>query len=105
MSVKYGEKTGIEFVYAKSEDSTIIHAIAQDSELPEIMARLEPGLKPAWKLRIRNYTKHTDIFEGVCPRGRAFAEKVAREIIRGCFSRLGKRRRMAANKAKKAEVK
>ena len=103
MSVKIENKAGIKFTCVKKADETMIHAFAPNSGLPEIMARLEPGLKPAWNIRIWECNNHTAIFDAVCFRGRSFAERIASFAIRGCFSRLGKRRRLTANKQKKAE--
>ncbi len=104
MSVKIISKAGIEFTFVKKADETMIHAFAPNSELPDTMARLQSGIESVWMIRIWECKNHTTIFDAVCFRGRSFAEKVAREAIRGCFSRLGKRRRLTANKQKR-EVK
>ena len=105
MSVKIESKAGIVFTYVKKAEETMIHAIAPDSELPSIMASLTIGIESVWHIHIWECKNQTTIFDGVCDRGRSFAERIARFAIRGCFSRLGKHRRMTANKAKTAEVK
>jgi hypothetical protein len=66
---------------------------------------LTPVGKNAWNIYVIDITNTRPIFQGISLRGRAFSEKLAREMIRGVYSRLGKRRRMTDNKAKKAEVK
>lgn len=105
MSEEVEKKSGILFAYDRMPEKTIILAGAHDSELPMIAAILsivkESGI---WLIRISDFTNNSSICDAVCFRGRSFAERLAREMIRGVFSRLGKRRRMAANKPKKAEV-
>ena len=105
MSVKIENKAGIKFTYVKMADETMIHAFAPNSGLPDIMAHLTPGLVSTWKIHIWECKNQTTIFDGVCDRGRSFAERIASFAISGCFSRLGKRRRLTANKQKKAGVK
>ena len=105
MSEEIEKKLGVKFTYAKMADVTIVKGVAPDSELPEIVATLEPGIESSWKVRISDITKDSVIFDGVCYRGKTFAERFARFAIKGIFSRLGKRHRMTANKAKIAEVK
>jgi hypothetical protein len=104
MSEEVQKKSGVKFTYAKMEDVTIVKGVAPDSELPEIVATLEPGIDSSWKVRISDITRDSVIFDGVCYRGKTFAERFARFAIKGIFSRLGKRRRMTTNKQKKAEV-
>ena len=99
------KKRGVKFTYAKMADVTIVKGVAQDGEHPEIIATLEPGIVSSWKVRISDITRDSVIFDGRCYRGKAFAERIARFAILGIYSRLGKRRRMMANKQKKAEVK
>ena len=101
MSEVIEKKLGIKFTYVKKEDETMIHAIALDSELPGIMASLTPGIESTWKIHIWECRNQTTIFDGVCYRGRSFAERVARNAIKACFSKLGKKRRATANKQKK----
>jgi hypothetical protein len=105
MSEEVEKKLGVKFTYAKMADVTIVKGVAPDSELPEIVATLEPGIDSSWKVRISDITRDSVIFDGVCYRGKTFAERFARFAIKGIFSHLGKRSRMAANKQKKAEVK
>ena len=99
------KKRGVKFTYAKMADVTIVKGVAPDSELPKIIATLEPGIGSSWKVRISDITKDSVIFDGVCYRGRTFAERIARFAIRGIYSRLGKHRRLTASRQKKAEVK
>jgi hypothetical protein len=99
------KKPGVKFTYAKMADVTIVKGVVPDSELPKIIATLEPGIGSSWKVRISDITRDSVIFDGVCYRGKTFAERIARFAIRGCFSRRCKRYRMIANKQKKAEVK
>ena len=106
MSEEVEKKSGITFSYDKSiENQTTIVAHADDKELPIILAILVRKNDTAWWIGVTDITHGKPILDACCYRGRSFAEKVAREAIRGCFSRLGKRRRMTANKQKKAEVK
>ena len=99
------KKRGVKFTYAKMADVTIVKGVASDSELPKIIATLEPGIGSSWKVRISDITKDSVIFDGVCYRGKTFAERIARFVIRGIYSRLGKHRRLTASRQKKAEVK
>lgn len=101
MSEVIEKKLGIEFTYYKEEDATIIRAIAPDSELPKIMASLTPKTESTWTINIWECKNHTTIFAGVCSRGRSFADRIARNAIRACFSKLGKKRRATANKQKR----
>lgn len=106
MSEVIEKKSGITFSYEKSvENQTTIVAHADDKELPVILAILVRKNDTAWWIGVTDITHGIPIFDAVCYRGRGFAEKLAREAIRGCFSRFGKRRRLMANKQKKAEVK
>jgi len=99
------KKRGVKFTYAKMADVTIVKGVAPDSELPKIIATLEPGMGSSWKVRISDITKDSVIFDGVCYGGKAFAERIARFAIRGIYSRLGRHRRLTASRQKKAEVK
>ena len=104
MSEEVQKKSGIVFAYDRTEHLTTIIAKATDSELPKIAAFLSMVKESEiWRLRIADFTHNSSICDAVCFRGRSFAERLAREMILGCFSRLGKHRRMTANKAKKAE--
>jgi hypothetical protein len=106
MSEEVEKKSGIKFTYVHTKRTTTIVATANASELPLIAAMLDMVEESKiWRVRITDFTNGIPILDGVCYRGRSFAERVAREAIRGCFSHLGKRRRMTANKQKKAEVK
>ena len=106
MSEDVEKKSGITFSYDKSiENQTTIVAHADDKELPIILAILVRKNDTAWWIGVTDITHGKPIFDAVCYRGRSFAERVARQAIRGCYSRFGKRRRMTANKQKKAEVK
>ena len=105
MSEEVEKKSGVMFSYVRSERMTTIAASAFDSELPQLAAIIDMVEKSKiWHVRITNFKNGCPILDAVCYRGRSFAEKVAREAIRGCYSRLGKRRRMTANRQKKAEV-
>ena len=101
MGKEVQKKLGVKFTYAKMADVTIVKGVASDRELPKIIATLEPGIESSWKVRISDITKDSVIFDGVCYRGKAFAERIARFAIRGIYSRLGKKLRMMANKKKK----
>ena len=105
MSDEVEKKSGITFSYDKGiENQTTIVAHADDKELPIILAILVRKNDTAWWIGVTDITHGIPIFDAVCYRGRSFAERVARQAIRGCYSRLVKRRRMTANKQKKAEV-
>ena len=98
-------KSPILFTYVRSERMTTIAASAFDSELPQLAAIIDMVEESKiWRVRITNFKNGCPILDAVCYRGRSFAERIARFAIRGCFSRLGKRRRMTANKQKKAAV-
>ena len=106
MSEEVQKKSGITFSSDKSiKNQTTIVAHADDKELPIILALLVRKNDTTWWIGVTDITNGKPILDAVCYRGRVFAEKVAREAIRGCYSRLGKRRRMTANRQKKAEVK
>ncbi len=106
MSEEVQKKSGITFEYDRTEHITTIIATATDSELPLIAATLEMVIKSkVWRVLIDDFTNACPICDAVCFRGRSFAERLAREMIRGVYSRLGKHRRMTANKQKNAEVK
>lgn len=105
MSKEVQKKLGVKFTYAKMADVSIVKGVAPDSEVPEIIATLEPGIGSSWKVRISDITRDSVIFDGVCYRGKIFAERIAQNAILGCFSRLVKCRRLMANKQKKTEVK
>lgn len=106
MSEVIEKKSGITFEYDKRvENKTTIVAHTDDKELPVIFAIIVRKNDTAWWIGVTDITHGIPIFDAVCYRGRGFAEQVARQAIRGCYSRLGKRRRMAANRQKKAEVK
>ena len=95
-------KGTIVFAYDRTPEMTTILAKAPDSELPKIAAFLSMVKESeVWRLRIADFTNTSSICDAVCFRGRNFAERIAREMIRGVYSRLGRRRRMSANKAKK----
>lgn len=102
MSEVIEKKSGIEFTYDRTECTTTIVATAIASKLPLIAAMLDMVEESKiWRVRLTDFTNNCPILDGVCYRGRSFAEKLAREAIRGCFSRLSKRCRMTANKQKK----
>jgi hypothetical protein len=104
MSVKIESKAGIKFSYDKNEkDRMSILALPDDNKLPLILAVLTRKNDTTWWIGVTDITHRKPILDAVCYRGRLFAERIARFVIRGCFSRLGKRRRMTANKQKKAE--
>jgi hypothetical protein len=101
MSEEVQKKSGITFSYDKSiENQTSIVAHTDDKELPIVLAILVRKKDTAWWIGVTDITHGIPIFDAVCYRGRSFAERIARFAIRGCFSRLGKRRRMSANKQK-----
>jgi hypothetical protein len=101
MSEEVEKKSGITFSYDKSiENQTSIVAHTDDKELPIVLAILVRKKDTAWWIGVTDITHGIPIFDAVCYRGRSFAERIARFAIRGCFSRLGKRRRMSANKQK-----
>ena len=105
MSEEVEKKLGVTFSYDKSEENqTTIVAHADDKELPIILAILVRKNDTTWWIGVTDITNGKPILDAVCYRGRSFAEKMAREAIRGCYSRIGKRRRMTANKQKKAEA-
>ena len=92
-------KGPIAFTYVRSERMTTIAESAPDSELPKITAFLSMVKESEiWRLRIADFTNHSSICDAVCFRGRSFTERLARKAILGCFSHLGKRRRLTANK-------
>lgn len=100
------KKSGITFEYSRTEEMTTIIATANDHDLPKIFTRLKCSAFGVWAIEVSlipTYDKYSYgyIFHGCCFRGRSFAERIARFVIRGCFSRLGKHRRMTANKQKK----
>ena len=102
MSEEVEKKSGVMFEYDKSEENqTTIVAHADDKELPIILVLLVRKNDTTWWIGVTDITNGKPILDAVCYRGRVFAEKVAREAIRGCYSLLGKRRRMTANKQKK----
>lgn len=110
MSEEVEKKSGIKFSYDRSPEMTTIIATANNHELSKVFTRLKCSAFGVWAIEVSlepKYNKYNYgyVFHGCCFRGRSFAEKLAREVIRGCFSRLGKRRRVMANKQKKAEVK
>lgn len=107
MSEEVQKKSGITFEYSRAEDNTTIIATANDHELPRVFTRVKLAEFNIWAIEVSLVApgNYGYLFHGYCFRGRSFAEKLAREIIRGCFSRLGKHRRMTANKAKREEVK
>lgn len=106
MSEEVEKKSGIFFTYVRSDRMTTIAASAFDSELPQLAAIIDMVEESKiWRVRITNFKNACPIFDAVCYRGRSFAERVARFAIRGCYSRLGKKRRATANKQKIAEVK
>lgn len=110
MSEEVEKKSGIVFAYDRTPEMTNIFAKAPDSELPKIVAFLSMVKKSEiWRMRIAdftdNFTDNSSICDAVCFRGRSFTERLARNAILGVFSHLGKRRRLTANKQKKAEVK
>ena len=105
MSEEVEKKSGVTISYDKSvENQTTIVAHADDKKLPIILAILVRKKDTAWWIGVTDITHGIPIFDAVCYRGRSFAEKLARDAIRGLYSRFGKRRRMTANKQKKAEV-
>jgi hypothetical protein len=105
MSEVIEKKSGITFSCDKSvKNQTTIVAHTDDKELPIILAFLVWKKDTAWWIGVTDITHGKPIFDAVCYRGRSFAERIARFAIRGCFSCLGKRHRMTANKQKKAEV-
>lgn len=84
----------------ETPEMTTILAKASDSELPKIAAFLSMVKEyEIWRLRIADFTNNSSICDAVCFRGRSFAERLAREMIRGVYSRLGKHRRLTANKS------
>ena len=105
MSEVIEKKSGITFEYDKRvENKTTIVAHTDDKEPLIISAILARKNDTTWWICITDITHGKLILDAVCYRGRSFVEKLALEAIRGCFSRLGKRRRLMANKQKKAEV-
>ena len=107
MSEVIGKKSGITFSFDKSvENQTTIVATANDHDLPKVFTRVKLVKFNIWTIEVSLIApgNYGYTFHGFCYRGRSFSEKLAREIIRGCFSKLGKRRRITANKAKR-EVK
>jgi hypothetical protein len=104
MSEVIEKKSGVMFAYDRTPEITTIIAKVSDSRMPQIAAFLSMVKESeCWRIRIANFTNHQSICDAVCFRGRSFAERIARFAILGCFSHLGKRRRLTANKQKKAE--
>ena len=96
-------KGTIEFAYDRTPEMTTIIATANNHELPKVFTRLKRSSFGVWSIEVSlkptcDKYDYGYVFHGCCFRGRSFAEKLAREIIRGVYSRLGKRRRHAANK-------
>lgn len=95
-------KKNIEFAYDRTPEMTTILAKAPDLKLPTIAAFLSMVKESEiWRFRIADFTNNRSICDAVCYRGRWFAERLAREMIRGVYSRLGKHRRHTANMQKK----
>ena len=110
MSEEIEKKSGITFEYKRAEEMTTIIATANNHELPKVFTRLKCSAFGVWAIEVSlkpTYDKYDYgyVFYGCCFRGRSFAERIARFAILGCFSSLGKRRRLMSNKQKKAEVK
>lgn len=106
MNEEVEKKPGITFSYDRSPEMTTIIATANNHELPKVFTRLKCSAFGVWSIEVSlkpTYDKYNYgyVFHGCCFRGRSFAEKLAREVIRGCYSRLSKRRRMTANKQKR----
>ena len=106
MSEVIEKKPGITFEYSRTEEVTTIIATANDHDLPKVFTRLKCSAFDVWAIEVSleptcSKYNYGYVFHGCCFRGRSFAERIARVVIRGCFSRLGKRRRMTANKQKK----
>ena len=105
MSEEVEKKSGVTISYDKSvENQTTIVAHADDKELPIILAILVRKKDTAWWIGVTDITHGIPIFDAVCYRGRSFAERIARNAIKACFSKLGKKRRATANKQKRAEA-
>ena len=102
MSEEVEKKSGVTFSFDKSvENQTTIVAHADDKELPIILAILVQKNETTWWIGVTDITHGKPILDAVCYRGRSFAEQVARQAIRGCYSRFGKKRRATANKQKR----
>lgn len=90
MSEEIEKKSSITFSYDRTPEMTTILAKAPDSELPKIAAFLSMVKESEiWRIRIADFTNNSSICDAVCYRGRSFAEKVAREAIRGCLKHGG----------------
>ena len=80
------------------DGSTILKAQGYDPELPTLVTGVVPDGD-----HCTIYIYIGDDLAAVTTiwRGKAFAIRVARFMLRGCLSRLGKHRRLTANRAKR----
>ena len=94
-------KGTIEFAYDRTPEMTTILAKAPDPELPKVFTKVKLVKFNIWTIEVSLIApgNYGYTFHGFCFRGRSFAERLAREMIRGVYSRLGKRRRLTANKS------
>ena len=88
---------------------TAITATPNDTALPTLSAYIEPIMTPPYKWQISIYSNAEQwepwaILECKCLRGKAFAAIVAKEMLRGVYSRLGHHRRGTANRRAQKEV-
>ena len=91
------------YEFIKEGEITRIVAHARDPELPKLEAAVEPdpGL-PLYRIRIRvndERLAYTELYRD----SHAFACRVAKFMLKGCLSRLGKRRRLTKNRQARKE--
>ena len=84
---------------------TAITAKPNDDGLPTLSAYIEPIMgTPWWEITVTAAGDRWPMLVCECHRGKAFAAIVAKEMLRGVYSRLGRHRRQTAHRSKNREV-
>ena len=80
------------------DGSTTIRAQGYEPELPTLVAMVNPG---GDHCDIYIIIDHNLVAKTTIWRGKAFAIRVAKFMLKGCLSRMGKHRRATKNRAAK----
>lgn len=91
------------YEFIKEGEITRIVANARDPELPQLVAAVEsdPG-EPIYRIRIR-VNDEPLAYTALYRDSHAFACRVAKFMLKGCLSRIGKHRRLTKNRQARKE--
>lgn len=92
----------LKIAFEQSGNIMVLTGTPECDELPVITAKITPSAceRGCYYVVVIDITNDKTLFDGICFRGKNFAKKIARGIIKGSYSYIGKHRRATANKQK-----